>query len=110
MIRRPPQSTRTDKRFPYTTLFRSEDGVAFEEGDQTRLTTVLAGAAAFAVRRKAMGIDDGRAALALAHIAAQCERLPAGKEAVGREAVGDHGVTEDQNVDPGIKIDRKSVV
>src|SRR3546814_514264 len=23
MIRRPPRSTRTDKRFPYTTLFRS---------------------------------------------------------------------------------------
>src|SRR3546814_1036848 len=60
-------------------LVGREDGVAFEEGDRTRLTTVLAGAAAFAVRRKAMGIDDGRAALALAHIAAQCERLPEGK-------------------------------
>src|SRR3546814_1379443 len=32
MIRRPPRSTRTDTRFPYTTLFRSQsddrDGVA----------------------------------------------------------------------------------
>src|SRR3546814_2690759 len=26
MIRRPPRSTRTDTRFPYTTLFRSEGG------------------------------------------------------------------------------------
>src|SRR3546814_20122225 len=26
MIRRPPRSTRTDPRFPYTTLFRSQDG------------------------------------------------------------------------------------
>src|SRR3546814_19963785 len=26
MIRRPPRSTRTDTLFPYTTLFRSEDG------------------------------------------------------------------------------------
>src|SRR3546814_4267216 len=26
MIRRPPRSTRTDTRFPYTTLFRSEYG------------------------------------------------------------------------------------
>src|SRR3546814_10660728 len=26
MIRRPPRSTRTDTRFPYTTLFRSEPG------------------------------------------------------------------------------------
>src|SRR3546814_2817957 len=25
MIRRPPRSTRTDTRFPYTTLFRSEE-------------------------------------------------------------------------------------
>src|SRR3546814_4776421 len=25
MIRRPPRSTRTDTRFPYTTLFRSDD-------------------------------------------------------------------------------------
>src|SRR3546814_9663363 len=26
MVRRPPRSTRTDTRFPYTTLFRSPDG------------------------------------------------------------------------------------
>src|SRR3546814_20303829 len=28
MIRRPPRSTRTDTLFPYTTLFRSADGIA----------------------------------------------------------------------------------
>src|SRR3546814_3588937 len=28
MIRRPPRSTRTDTRFPYTTLFRSRPAVA----------------------------------------------------------------------------------
>src|SRR3546814_968302 len=28
MIRRPPRSTRTDTLFPYTTLFRSRQGVA----------------------------------------------------------------------------------
>src|SRR3546814_6787102 len=28
MIRRPPRSTRTDTLFPYTTLFRSRDGLA----------------------------------------------------------------------------------
>src|SRR3546814_3782113 len=27
MIRRPPRSTRTDTLFPYTTLFRSEQGI-----------------------------------------------------------------------------------
>src|SRR3546814_13386472 len=30
MIRRPPRSTRTDTLFPYTTLFRSQEG---EKGD-----------------------------------------------------------------------------
>src|SRR3546814_16878369 len=37
MIRRPPRSTRTDTRFPYTTLFRSGrhrvTGVVSEPGD-----------------------------------------------------------------------------
>src|SRR3546814_6888664 len=37
MIRRPPRSTRTDTRFPYTTLFRSESGaVAAALGNQSR--------------------------------------------------------------------------
>src|SRR3546814_17053766 len=31
MIRRPPRSTRTDTLFPYTTLFRSDEGL---EGDE----------------------------------------------------------------------------
>src|SRR3546814_6777742 len=31
MIRRPPRSTRTDTLFPYTTLFRSEAGLALEQ-------------------------------------------------------------------------------
>src|SRR3546814_7816864 len=32
MIRRPPRSTRTDTLFPYTTLFRSGEGRAFQGG------------------------------------------------------------------------------
>src|SRR3546814_5584206 len=35
MIRRPPRSTRTDTRFPYTTLFRSVDEV-FRRGTAAR--------------------------------------------------------------------------
>src|SRR3546814_5933087 len=31
MIRRPPRSTRTDTRFPYTTLFRSPGGLAMKK-------------------------------------------------------------------------------
>src|SRR3546814_7207950 len=33
MIRRPPRSTRTDTLFPYTTLFRSNDGFRIAEED-----------------------------------------------------------------------------
>src|SRR3546814_14507274 len=40
MIRRPPRSTRTDTLFPYTTLFRSEEGV---EGDVDLLPVEVAG-------------------------------------------------------------------
>src|SRR3546814_5472297 len=32
MIRRPPRSTRTDTRFPYTTLFRSVDRAEHRRG------------------------------------------------------------------------------
>src|SRR3546814_10119917 len=35
MIRRPPTSTRTDTLFPYTTLFRSLDGVVLADVTRT---------------------------------------------------------------------------
>src|SRR3546814_9145983 len=37
MIRRPPRSTRTDTLFPYTTLFRSRQGLTFHDPDPARL-------------------------------------------------------------------------
>src|SRR3546814_3548885 len=42
MIRRQPRSTRTDTRFPYTTLFRSRDA---EEGSMRQAGEVLRGGA-----------------------------------------------------------------
>src|SRR3546814_12821130 len=43
MIRRPPRSTRTDTLFPYTTLFRSQQGSsAGDESEQTRCDIALA--------------------------------------------------------------------
>src|SRR3546814_1044745 len=55
MIRRPPRSTRTYTRFPYTTLFRSGGGGAqgFERTDQHRM----------AVRRRRGGADQRRIAV-----------------------------------------------
>src|SRR3546814_1251614 len=41
MIRRPPRSTRTDTLFPYTTLFRSFDELAFLERDRFDHTRYL---------------------------------------------------------------------
>src|SRR3546814_16264080 len=44
MIRRPPRSTRTDTRFPYTTLFRSDRSAATDpgRGDTRALTFTVA--------------------------------------------------------------------
>src|SRR3546814_7673575 len=41
MIRRPPRSTRTDTRFPYTTLFRSDEGAAQQDSEVERERPVL---------------------------------------------------------------------
>src|SRR3546814_4490843 len=47
MIRRPPRSTRTDTLFPYTTLFRSAEGLALEQYYSARnMTDRMGGLAA----------------------------------------------------------------
>src|SRR3546814_6489297 len=63
MIRRPPRSTRTDTRFPYTTLFRSD--AAAEHGllaEQVGLALFLEGgldhAGAAAADRRGVGQAD----------------------------------------------------
>src|SRR3546814_7385298 len=43
MIRRPPRSTRTDTRFPYTTLFRSQADLRAYAGDPRRGRAGVAG-------------------------------------------------------------------
>src|SRR3546814_18790072 len=56
MIRRPPRSTRTDTLFPYTTLFRSWQGLNLGLRDVAALTEVL-------VEGARLGLDLGDAAL-----------------------------------------------
>src|SRR3546814_12374038 len=41
MIRRPPRSTRTDTRFPYTTLFRSARAEGLSEADRQRYAAAM---------------------------------------------------------------------
>src|SRR3546814_16614237 len=49
MLRRPPRSTRTDTRFPYTTLFRSfEERLRLLEGAEACLSTASGMGAVFA--------------------------------------------------------------
>src|SRR3546814_19678430 len=55
MIRRPPRSTRTDTRFPYTTLFRSAV-VGAAQRDGVADAAVLGGGRAI-VDREALGLD-----------------------------------------------------
>src|SRR3546814_1307909 len=43
MIRRPPRSTRTDTLFPYTTLFRSEEGRRQRRGEEHRCVALADG-------------------------------------------------------------------
>src|SRR3546814_10562841 len=64
MRRRPPRSTRTDTLFPYTTLFRSPDGLS-----KTRLSTAIAVARVLCIFGVVYvhawtGLDGGRLTLA----------------------------------------------
>ena len=55
--------------------------------------------AAFVLRREAVGINDGRAALTLPDIAAEAERLAEGQPTLGGEAAFDDGAPEDRRID-----------
>src|SRR3546814_3189837 len=69
-IRRPPRSTRTDTLFPYTTLFRSEDGFAVDGVGGARKAATADSGGAFARGGDAAaggnggaGVVDGGAAV-----------------------------------------------
>src|SRR3546814_3892914 len=109
MIRRPPRSTRTDTRFPYTTLFRSL-AAALEEavGDQRILANARHGAAGAAHADRPI-LDDrmivagaGRATHE-GDVAAQPEELgaQAGAEALARVKAGVARVVGDLVADAG---------
>src|SRR3546814_9986388 len=73
MIRRPPRSTRTDTLFPYTTLFRSKEGIAvIKEGLEKGVikpdyqTYVALGQAYYFTDQPAQAIENYRKAAPLA--------------------------------------------
>src|SRR3546814_11365274 len=59
MIRRPPRSKRTDTLFPYTTLFRSEEG--HHRGDEVGIGDLPSAAVVAAMRLLDHLLDDDRA-------------------------------------------------
>ena len=72
-------------------LRRIEDGEALQKWNGRRLFAGLACAALFVVGHKAVGVDDGRAVLALPDVPAERERLAKGQPMLRRKAVLDHG-------------------
>ena len=83
-------------------LLDVEHGEALEEVDRAGVLARLLRALAFLAGDEAVGVDDGRAALALAHTAAERERLAEGEPALAGVAALDDGAPEDQHVDPGV--------
>ena len=63
-----------------------EDREALEERDRVGLVAGFGGAGAFAVGNEAVGIDDGDAAFALAHMRAEFQRLTKGEPVLAGEA------------------------
>src|SRR3546814_4189880 len=87
MIRRPPESTRTDTLFPYTTLFRSPVCRIARSGKASRAWLSMAFVGA---RRLLVGIDDARDQRVAHHIAAG--ELRNGNSRYGLQKL--HGVTK----------------
>ena len=83
-------------------LIGVEDREPLEERDGARLVAVAFGPPAFVIRREAVGIDDGRAVLALADVAAEAQGLAEGQPALADEAVLDDRAPENQHVDAGV--------
>jgi hypothetical protein len=76
-VLRPARAARCIQRGGTFTLRDIEDCKAFQEGDAARsvVNCDIAGSFACLLGRKAVGINDGRAAFAFADIAAKRERL-----------------------------------
>src|SRR3546814_15048656 len=103
MIRRPPRSTRTDTRLPYTTLFRS--GAAASPGMSR-----------FPRRRRASELEDQFRAIGTPvsrrhEVAAELGRHRAVLEVFGVEQIIDVGIERDiDSLDAQPRVDRRKGV
>ena len=73
-----------------------------EESNRPGFIAGLKGLAPFVLGRKTVGVNDGRAALALAHMAAKAQRLAKGQPALPGKSVLDHSAPQNEHIDSGI--------
>ena len=79
-----------------------EHGKAFEKRNRLCAVAGFARAGFFGFGNETVGIDDGRAALALADAAARLQRLPKGQPCLRRKRAVDHCAPQYQDIDARI--------
>ena len=83
-------------------LRRVEHGEAFQEGDSVGFLAGVARTLFLVVGDEAVGIDDSRAAFALADISAKGKGLAESEPGLSGKAVLDDGTPEDENIDAAV--------
>jgi hypothetical protein len=91
-------------------LIGIEDREAFEERDRAPLVAVAFRTLAFVIRNEAVGIDNRRAVLAFADIAANAQGLAEGEPILASESSRDDGVPEDKYIHAGVSVPRGCIL
>src|ERR1700682_4860014 len=91
-------------------LIGIEDREAFEERDRTGFIPIAFRTLAFVIRNEAVGIDNRRAVLAFADVAANAQGLAEGEPTLADEALRDDGVPEDKYIHAGVSAPRGCIL
>src|ERR1017187_1279350 len=98
---------RDGKRFRQIfTLLAIEDRETLEKWDRAREVAVAFGPLAFVIRDEVVGIDNRRAVLAFADVAASAQGLAEGEPTLASESSRDDGVPEDKYIHAGVSAPR----
>src|SRR5947207_11422390 len=83
-------------------LVSVENGKTLEERYDLHLFTGLGRTPFLIARHETIGVDDGRAAFALANVAAERERLTEGEPTLTGKSAFDHGSPKDEDVNAAV--------